>query len=176
MSVPRTASPRPAPPHPAARQPAAYRRTGYGAALVVDALLLVLVNGWPGWEVVPFLTEDFTRVLPIVNASLLAGVVANAMYLVADPPAVRALGDVVVTTVGLVALVAFWRVFPLAFPGQTFDWAMLARVLLVVAMVGSVIAVVVDVVALARQRTPRVRGRESGRPGRVEARGRTELD
>ncbi len=133
------------------RPSSALRRTGYVVAVLVNAVILVLVNVRPGWDVLPFLTADTTRVLPLVNASIAAGVIANSMYLLADPPALRSLGDVVVTTVGLVALVALWRVFPLAFPGQTFGWAVLARVLLLLGMVGSVISIAVGLVTLVHR-------------------------
>jgi hypothetical protein len=50
---------------------------------------------------------------------------------------------------GIVALVAWWRVFPFEFSGQTFDWELAVRVLLVLAMAGSAIAIVAGLVRLA---------------------------
>jgi hypothetical protein len=35
--------------------------------------MLYLVNGRPGWDAVPFLTGDTTRVLVLVNPSRLPG-------------------------------------------------------------------------------------------------------
>ncbi|MEG3616755.1 hypothetical protein [Isoptericola haloaureus] len=135
-----------------ARRPsAASRRVGYAVAVLVNGLLLVLIHGWPGWEAVPFLTPRTTEVLTAVDASIVVGIVANLVYLLADPPRLRALGDVVTTAVGLVAVVVVWRVFPFDFAG-TFDWALVVRILLVVAMVGSAIGIVVGLVRLATGR------------------------
>ncbi|PRZ05175.1 hypothetical protein BCE75_108154 [Isoptericola sp. CG 20/1183] len=129
---------------------AAARRVGYVLGVLVNVLLLVLVHGWPGWESVPFLTPETAEVLGEVDAAIVVGIVANLGYLVADPPWLRALGDVVTAAVGLVATIAVWNVFPFEFTGQTFPWDTVLRVLLVAGMVGSVVAIVVALVRLAR--------------------------
>lgn len=137
--------------HTEQRRPAvATRRVGYVAAVVVNAFMLYAVNVWPGWDALPFLTEDTRDVLGLVNASMLVGLAANAVYLLRDPPWLRALGDVVTTSVGLAALVRIWQVFPLDFGDSTFDWALVAHVLLGVAIVGSVIGIVAGLVSLVR--------------------------
>lgn len=134
------------------------RHAGYVVAVLVDAVLLYAVNRWPGWQSVVFLTDDTREVLGIVNASLLVGLVANLAYLVHDGPRFRALGDLVVTSVGLLAVVRVWRVFPFDFTDTTLDWALVARVLLVLAFVGSVIGIL-------SQLGPLVRGSAVSAPG-----------
>lgn len=130
------------------RPSVAARRTGYVIAIGVNAALLWLANVAPGWEVLPFLTADMERVMPLVNASLVAGIAANVLYLAADPKWLKALGDIATTTIGIVAMVAIWRVFPFDFGDASFDWALLFRWVLGVGIVGSAIAVVVNVVSL----------------------------
>jgi hypothetical protein len=132
------------------RPSAGARRAGYAVAVLVNAALLVAVNGWPGWEALPFLTPDTELVLGLVNASMLASLAANAVYLLHDPPWLRALGDVATTSVGLVALVRIWQVFPLDFGDSSFDWALVAHVLLGVAIVGSVIGILVGLTSFVR--------------------------
>ncbi|MFP3712165.1 hypothetical protein [Puerhibacterium sp. TATVAM-FAB25] len=132
------------------------RRSGYTVSLLVNAALLYLVNVRPGWQAVPFLTSETVAVLDAVNLTLIASLVTNAIYLVVDPPWLRALGDLVVAVIGLLALVALWRVFPFDlwrdFPfdlaGQAFDWALVARVLLVLGSVGTVVAILAALVRL----------------------------
>src|SRR5690242_20176538 len=65
------------------------RRVGYAAAVVVHMVLLFLLNVRPGWQVASFLTEDTPQVLVLLNLSLLAGVVANIVYVLADGPWVK---------------------------------------------------------------------------------------
>lgn len=127
----------------------ASRRVGYAFAIAINGVLLYLVNVWPGWQVIPFLTADFRQVLGLVNASLIAGMVVNLFNLLLDWRWVRALGDLVTLGIGLAGLVLFWQVFPFDFPGG-FDWSLLVRIVIVLAMVGTVIGMIVQVVTLIR--------------------------
>lgn len=132
-----------------ARSSGASRRVGYGVAVAINGVLLYLVNVWPGWQIIPFLTEDFRDVLGLVNASLVAGMVVNLFNLLLDRRWVRALGDLVTLGIGLAGLVLFWQVFPFDFPGG-FDWSLLVRIVIVLAMIGTVIGIIVQIVTLVR--------------------------
>lgn len=129
------------------------RRAGYIGSIVVNLVLLWLINGWPGWEAVPFLTDRTVLVIGAVNASIIARVVADAVNVALDLPRPRALGDIVSIGFGLAALVQIWQVFPLDVIGT--GWETVARVLLVIALVGSVIGIVEAFVRLVRGRFPR---------------------
>ena len=135
---PRHARPRPGP---------GRRRFGYVVAIAVNALMLYLVNRSPGWDAVPFLTEETPEVLRPVNASIVAAIAANAVYLVHDPDWLRALGDVVTTAVGLAALITIWQVWPV---DLATGWDLLARWVIVVGIAGSVIGIVAAVVRFVR--------------------------
>jgi hypothetical protein len=126
------------------------RRFGYVVAVLVNVALLYAVNEWPGWDALPFMTDETTEVLGLVNASIVAGLVANAVYVVYDAGWMRALGDLVTTSVGLVAMVRIWQVYPFDFSGYSFDWDIVVRILLVVGMVGSVIGIIVRLMNLVR--------------------------
>ena len=139
------------------------RRVGYVVSVVVNAALLVAVNGWPGWEVLPFLTADTRQVLGLVNASILLTLAVNLVYIVSDPRWLRALGDLITTMVSIVVTVRIWQVFPFDFAGSAFDWGLVARILLGLAIGGSVIAAVVALVTLVRATaSPSDRGARSG--------------
>lgn len=126
------------------------RRVGYTVGAVVNALVLVAVNWWPGWDAVPFLTADTRLVLGWVNASIVVGLLANLLYAVSDPPRVRAGGDLVQNLVGLAAMVRLWQVFPVHFAPGGFDWELVARVFLGIGIGGASIAIVVALVRLVR--------------------------
>ena len=117
----------------ASRRSAGARRAGDGLAIGFSAVLLVIVNGWPGWQAIPFLTSDTGQVLWLVNLSLAAGIAANLVYLARDPPWVRSLGDLVTTGIGLAAAIRIRRVFPF---DVSFGWSAAVRVLLAVAIAG----------------------------------------
>ena len=127
------------------------RLAGYVMAVIVNAALLVLVDVRPGWAVVPFLTDDFVRVLWLVNLSLAAGAVVNLAYLGYDRAWFKSVGEIGVAVIGFVLAVRMWQVFPF---DLTAGWSTVARVLLSVAVVGSVVAVLTELARLGR-RDPR---------------------
>jgi hypothetical protein len=130
------------------RPSAAGRRFGYAIGAAVNGVLLYLTNAEPGWRSVPFLTEDFTRVLALVNLSLVAGLVANLLYVLYDRRWFRDLGGIVTTGAGLAATIQLLRVFPFVFTDTSVDWDTVVRWLLVLGIAGTVIALVVQVVTL----------------------------
>jgi len=148
---PPAAGPPPGPPPGPARTGG--RRSGYVGSIVVNLIVLWLINGWPGWDAVPFLTASTVLVIGAVNASIIARIVADAVNLVLDLPRVRALGDIVSIGFGLFALLRIWQVFPLA---VTDGWEVLARILLVVGFVGSAVGIVDALRRLVTGRFPRM--------------------
>jgi hypothetical protein len=131
-----------------ARPSAGARRTGYVFAIAISTALLIVLNGWPGWQALPFLTDAAGQVMWLVNLSVAAGLAANLVYLAYDPPWLKALGDLATTGIGLAAAIRIWQVFPFSFHGSA--WPVTVRALLIVAIAGSCIALVVQAVLLAR--------------------------
>jgi hypothetical protein len=150
----------------AARPSLPVRRFGYVLGAAAITAMWVMVNVWPGWETVPFLTQRTADVVWAVNLSLCSGLVANLAYVLYDPAWFRALGDLITATVGLVPIVLLWRVFPFDFSGSSFDWAVVARVVLMIGIVGGILGILVQIGLLVRLG---VAGRPSGHH-RTEAR------
>ncbi|MEU5264660.1 hypothetical protein [Amycolatopsis sp. NPDC021455] len=132
------------------RPPVRTRRAGYLVGVVANSVLLVLVNAWPGWEVLPFLTPAFPTVLGLVDLALVAGLVTGLVQLWQDPEWLVALDGVVTSCAGLAALVRLWQVFPFDFTGTTFDWALTVRIVLVVGLAGTAIGLLVQLGTLVR--------------------------
>ena len=123
---------------------------GYLAAVVVNAVLLFVLNGQPGWQAVPFLTSATSQVLGLVNLSLAAGLAVNLVYLAFDPPWLKSLGDLLTAAIGLAVAIRLWRVFPFAFNGSWAWCATAIRVLLIVGIAGCGVSIVVQAVSLGR--------------------------
>lgn len=137
--------------HATGRASTVARKVGYLVAVLVNSIMLVMVNAYPGWRVLPFLTEEFVSILWLVNLSLVASVVVNVFYLAYDPAWFRSVGQIGVSAIGLVAAVRMWQVFPFDFSAYVFTWTAVIRLLLVLAIFGSVVAIVIELVRLARR-------------------------
>lgn len=123
-------------------------------AIVVNAALAYVANNILAWDLLPFLTDDFNRVLPAVNATLAVTIAVNLARLFYDPKWFVTATDLVSTAVGLVATIRMYRVFPFDFESSEIPWDLGVRAILVIAMVGSVIGLAVGAFRLGSgQRT-----------------------
>jgi len=126
------------------------RRFGYAVAVLVNVALLVVANNILSWDLLPWLTAEFETVLPPVNLSLMAAVLANTVYMRNDRTVIRSTGQIVVSLVGAVAAFQMLAVFPFDFSAYSFSWGVVARVILVVTIVGSAIGIIAEAFKLAR--------------------------
>ena len=145
---------------PARRPPVATRRIGYVIAAAINTALMYAINVWPGWQTVPFLTDATHRVLGLVTFSLAMSLIVNVIFLFADPPWVKAFGNLVTAGIGLAVLVRVFQVFPFDFTTSSFDWGLLIRVVMGVGIAGAALGVLVGFVSLMR--------RLLGRPAHTE--------
>jgi hypothetical protein len=130
------------------RPPTAARRVGYLIAAGINGVLLYLINVSPGWQAIPFLTENTNQVLGLINISIVVGLAANVSYLVYDAHGWKTAGDLLVTGIGVIVLFRLWTVFPFDFASSSVNWPFLARLLLVVAMVGAAIGMATQLSSL----------------------------
>lgn len=126
------------------------RRVGYGIAVAVNLGLLVLVNNLLLWNLVPWLTDDFERLLPLLNVSITASVVANLIYMAYDAPWFTSLTQIGLSVIALAVAIRTQQVFPFDLSTYAFDWEPLVRVVLVVVMVALGVAILVETVKFVR--------------------------
>lgn len=126
------------------------RRIGYAVAIVVNLLIYGVINVWPGWESFDFVTAAAADVVPLVNLSIGLSILVNVVYVLADGTRVKALGEVISPAVAMVACIVVLDVFPFDFSAYAFPWALLTRFILVIAILGSVVSVLVNLYRLIR--------------------------
>jgi hypothetical protein len=132
------------------RAPRALRRTGFLLAAAANLAGMWIVNHLLDWGWPAFVTAELEDVLPYINASFGASAVVNVLWGWQDPEWFRHLGQAGLNAVTLVAAARTWQVFPFDFSGYAAAWELLTRMLLVVAVVGSALSIVVELVNLAR--------------------------
>jgi hypothetical protein len=129
----------------AGRQPSASRRFGYLVAIGVNVAFLYVVHQLLDWRWPSFLTDDFSQLLPVITASIVATIVANVLFLWYDREWFMTLANVVTAILGCVVAVRTWQVFPFDFSTFDRDWTAVVQIVLVVAMLGTAIAALVGV-------------------------------
>ncbi|MDI7276183.1 MAG: hypothetical protein QME94_09395 [Anaerolineae bacterium] len=122
-------------------------RGGYVAAILVNAVLLFILHSIPRWNL-PFITAEYPQVLWAFDLSIGATIAANLTYLVYDAPWYLHLTRAILSVLAFVVAIVLFSVFPFAFGAPALD--LLARVLLVLAMVGSAIGAIVEFVQFVR--------------------------
>lgn len=121
---------------------------GYGIAIGISLVLIYIVQNLEEWNWPPFITDRFGEVVSWISFSLVAGIVANLAYMRYGSRTVRWAGEAI--TSGIAILVT-WRVltvFPFDFSSYEFEWDLVAKAVLVIAIVGASIGLVTDVVKL----------------------------
>ncbi len=127
----------------------AARRFGYSVAIVVNLIMLIVVRNVLDWGWVPFLTSEFSEVVPWISLSLIASIVVNVIYHFDDRPTVRSTGQILVNLIGIFVSYQLIQVFPFDFADYQFNWAMVVRIALILTMVGAGIGVLTEAVKVA---------------------------
>jgi len=125
-------------------------RSGYVMAIVLNLALLFVANNLLGWDLIPFLTGDFTRVLWILTVSLLATITVNLAYLWYDPAWFKSVCQICLGGISMLVSIRMLQVFPFDFTGSQFDWEPVARFVMILGVIAVGIGIVVEVVKLVR--------------------------
>lgn len=97
---------------------------------VCFAVLLVLVNVWPGWQSLPVLTDDVGSLLWLVNLSLGLSLFTQLAYLVDENPRLRALARYVIAVIDMVLCAQLLVVFPFDLAQVDPAWSSAVRIVL----------------------------------------------
>ncbi len=124
------------------------RRVGYVFAIVINAAMIYVANNLLRWDLIPVLTDDFDRVLPAINLSLAVTIVVNVLRFAYDAPWFTRVTEIISLAFSIAAALRLYRIFPLDFDQHSVVWESLIRLVLIVAIVGSAIAIVVQLVRL----------------------------
>ncbi len=128
----------------------ASRRFGYFVSVLINVAMLIVVNNLVTWDILPFLTGDFDRVVPIITVSLGAAILANLAYIAYDAGWFRSLTQIGLLLISLAATIRLYQVFPFDFAAYEFNWTAVGKGVLILAMVGVVVGMITEAVKLAQ--------------------------
>ena len=126
------------------------RRFGYVVAIAVNAAMLYIAQNILAWDVLPWLTAEWEEVLPIISFSLTVSILVNLIYVAYDAPWFKSLTQVIMAAIAMAATIRLLRVFPFDFSAYEFNWAFVARAVLVLALVGITIGLITEAVRFIR--------------------------
>ena len=138
LSHPATSVPR----HPKRRQ------IDYAVAVALNVVLLIVVNAWPTWRALPFVTDDALQAVIILNVASVVAIVFNLLCLAVDTAWLGPLTEFINALFAFVISMELWRSFPFDFTRDSVDWVLVARLVIIAAIVGSVIGIIVQFVLL----------------------------
>lgn len=121
------------------------RRAGYVAAIIINLILLYVANNLLAWRV-PFITSEFVVPLQYLNISLIATAIANLLFFYYDPDWFLAISRTALNVIGVIVAYVFYTTFPFDFSsfGAEGLFTLLARIALILGIVGSVIGVIAE--------------------------------
>ena len=119
------------------------RTLGLVTAIAVNLVLLWVVRNLGDWDLLPFLTADYDRIVGPLTIGILTTIAGRALQIVLPGRRAGILIDGVVTAVGFFVLLRILRVFPFDFDPDGFRWDLVVRFVLIVGLIGSAIGVLV---------------------------------
>ena len=137
------------PPVEAVKQ--AGRRFGYALSIGINLVVLWIVFNILEWGWPPFVTEDWTRAQGLVAASIIVAIIANVAYIAYDPKWFRGFGDAFQSVFTMVSSARVLAVFPFDYTPYSGPWEVLTRIILIVAIVGSAIAIIINLAKGSRK-------------------------
>jgi hypothetical protein len=124
------------------------KHLGYGIAVVINVVMLIVVLNILDWGWLSFLTDEFVEVVPWIALSLVASIIVNLIYQFNDTVLVKSTGQIGTNLISIFVTYQVFRVFPFDFSAFDFDPGTVLRVVLILAMVGSAIGVFVEALKL----------------------------
>jgi len=124
------------------------RNSGYVFAIIFNLIFLYIVNNLLKWQIY-FITPAFNEVLWIINISIVATIIGNALLLLYSQESFSHLMKIIMNTINFIAVYFVFEVFPFNFYNSFFNWGLSIFLLLV--MIGLVIASLVEVYQLANK-------------------------
>ena len=121
------------------------QKSEYFAAIIFNIIFLYIVNNLLNWHIY-FITNAFSDVLWILNLTIIVTIIGNVLLLVYSPDKFRHVMKIILNIFAFIAAYFLYVVFPFNFYNSFYNWVV--TVLLILAMIGIVIATIVEIYLL----------------------------
>ncbi len=127
------------------------RRVGYSVAILIYVVSIWAVYRLLDWGWPPFLTEEWNDAIPYLVGAIIVSLILTLPLFWFDPPWFRSVKEIVTDLAGLAATIAVWRIWPFIFTDGGFPWETIVRIALFLGVVGPIVAIIAEAVALVRR-------------------------
>ena len=122
------------------------RLLGYGISIAINLVLVWVVSNLLAWDILPFLTDDFESIQPLILFSLWVSIALTVGYCFYDPAWFKLAGDTLGAGIAFVVIYNTYQVFPFEFSSGF--WTGATRTVLILIGIATAIATLANVVRI----------------------------
>ena len=135
------------------------QKSEYVVAIIFNIIFWYIVNNILNWNIY-FITNAFSEVLWILNLTIIVTIIGNVLLLLYSPDKFRHIMKIILNIFAFIAVYFVYEVFPFNFYNSFYNWGL--AVLLILAMIGIVIATIVEIYLLVSGRPRLIRNNTGG--------------
>jgi len=113
----------------------------YIIAIIFSLILLYVFNNLLNWHIY-FVTNAINEVLWIINLSLIATIIGNALLILYGPEWFRHVVKIIINIFSFIAVYLVYMVFPFNFNNSFLNWGL--SVFLILIIIGIITAIIVE--------------------------------
>jgi hypothetical protein len=125
------------------------RKSEYIIAIIFNIIFLYIVNNLLNWHIY-FITNALNNILWIINLSILATIVGNALLLAYSHEWFRHIVKIILNIISLIAFYFVYVIFPFNFYNSFINWGL--SILLIFFIIGIIIATIIEFYSLLIKR------------------------
>lgn len=117
-------------------------------AIILTIIWMYILNNY--YDRVPFITEKFTVILPMMNIGIIFSVISHMLRILLPFKVIKGLTEIVSNIISVVIMYLLYFIFPFSTSFET-----LFRILLVIIIIGTIIGTIVQIVQLLIGKYPK---------------------
>jgi len=121
------------------------RAGDYIFEIIVNIILIYLWGRLPQWF--SFLNDSFYAVLPLFYISFTLTIVVNTVLIIASDTKLAHLLKTATNLIAVIVLTSIYYIFPFDFSSYSGNWELVARIIILLAIFGTTIATIVELIA-----------------------------
>lgn len=120
------------------------KKSDYVGTIIINIIFIYLWRWLP--SKLPFLADSFAAILPLFYISFVASIAANILFIIHDGRFFKGIIKTALNLFGLAILFSLYYIFPFNFSAYSVNWDLILRILLIIGIVGTIIAIISELI------------------------------